>query len=334
MLKRIMLVLVAGALAACAGALPLAEAPERDDAAGLGPPDLTRLRVAGTQIVNARGQPVVLRGVNRPGLELDETGYERFTEADIGLMAQYGANVVRLPINPVWYLDQGRPAYRRRVAEVVTWAERHGMYTLLDLHWSNPDSTAVCRPDMVQATAFWRTAAETFAGRPAVLYDIYNEPCQITWEEWAPLAEALIDAVRSAEPEGLVLVPGVDWSYDLRGVLERPIQREQVVYKAHDYPWKAYLPREAAYGFLADHYPVVLGEFGADGRVRFGFWADPEWYGREVIGYAEARGLDGWIAWAWHIHTPPNLFADWMYTPTPFGAVVLEALQAARGTGR
>jgi aryl-phospho-beta-D-glucosidase BglC (GH1 family) len=242
-------------------------------------------------------------------------------------MAALGANLLRLPVNPVWY--RTRPDYRNAVATVIGWAEERRMYTLLDLHWSEPDGRSVCKPEMGNAARFWQEAAFDFRGRTSVIYDIYNEPCQIDWATWRPLAEQLVDAIRRVEPDALVVVPGVDWAYDLRGVAGDPVQRENIIYGAHDYPWKAYLDRERAYGYLADRYPVLLGEFGADYQPRYGFYQDPVEFTRGLLEFVDRRGLVGWAAWAWHAEITPNMFSDWQFTPTPFGQAVLDHLAAA-----
>ena len=63
-----------------------------------------RLHVAGNRLVNSRGRPVVLHGVNRSGTEfLCVQGHGIFDgptdQASISAMKAWGINAVRIPLN-------------------------------------------------------------------------------------------------------------------------------------------------------------------------------------------------------------------------------------------
>src|SRR5262245_5016114 len=95
---------------------------------------LPPLTTAGNRIVRAdTGEPILLRGVNRSGLEYSEPDEEGFlssaeiSQAEIGAIVQdWGANIIRLPFNQDWVL-RGRgawsaEAYRTALDRVIRWA--------------------------------------------------------------------------------------------------------------------------------------------------------------------------------------------------------------------
>lgn len=129
------------------------------------------LRVRKGQIVNQRGEPVRLRGVNVggwmnmedfmngfPGAEhrlratmaevLGEQKahffFERlldhfFNEEDVAFLKSVGVNVIRLPFNYRHFERDDRPfqyleAGFERLDRAVRWCARHGIYVILDFH--------------------------------------------------------------------------------------------------------------------------------------------------------------------------------------------------------
>jgi aryl-phospho-beta-D-glucosidase BglC (GH1 family) len=159
------------------------------------------LHVAGNQLVNAAGQRVVLRGVDRSGTEfMCVHGAGIFdgpdTAASIQMMKNQGINAVRVPLNEAcWngesYVQKAFQGakYRAAVTDYVNRLNAEGMVAVLDLHWTDGQYTgtasacqtaqAACQkpmPDAAQALPFWKSVAQTFKGNDAVIFDLFNEP--------------------------------------------------------------------------------------------------------------------------------------------------------------
>jgi hypothetical protein len=299
--------------------------------------DLPALEVRGTSICRRDdGQPLILRGVNRSGLEYAEPGAAGFlasvkmTREELETICRdWGASIVRLPLNQDWALN-GRGAfsdedYLKAVDHVISWAASHGTYTLLDLQWismekefgrlddGSPNHIAPL-PDF-DSPRFWRKLAERYRHEPAVLFDLYNEPHDCVAEDWVYWAKLLLRTIREAHPEALCFVSGIDWGYDLRGV---PFDEPNVVYSTHVYPWKP-ASWARAFGYLAGDVPLFAGEWG-------GTALHLEW-GRRAAAYF--RELDmGWTAWSWCDF--PHLVKDGV--ATEFGELVRGELRSARVT--
>ena len=171
------------------------------------------LAVRGRQIVDREsGRPVLLRGLNRSGLEYskpsttpgspcvrsagESSGWSFLDAAGISeseishVVRDWGANIIRLPFNQDWALNgRGNFAaeeYLAAIDQVIFWASAAGAYTLLDLQWldadaacgSNPDGSCNRVPSLptTDTLVVWRLLARRYRDEPAVLFDLFNEP--------------------------------------------------------------------------------------------------------------------------------------------------------------
>ncbi len=313
---------------------------------------LAALRTAGNRIVStATGQPVLLRGVNRSGLEYaepDEQGFlsgASLSRAEIQFIVQeWRCNILRIPFNQGFVLHgrSGRSGeeYRQALDQIIYWASLYGAYTLLDLQWL--DAERIYGGDRnfgaplpnIDSIELWSTLARRYKAEPAVLYDVFNEPhdrladdpyplnkedgatypankMTVTMQEWQPWAQTLTAAIRNENPEALVFVGGTNWAYDLRGM---PMDVENLVYSTHVYPNKGNNWADA-FGNLSKSVPVFVGEFGAGETQR-----DLDFLQR-LLSYMQELEL-GWTAWSWS--NEPFLVTR--YVPTAFGEAVRQKI--------
>ena len=133
-------------------------------------------------------------------------------------------------------------------------------------------------------------------------------------QEWSAWAARLVLAVRKSRPKGLIVIGGVDWAFDLRGVR---VNAPNIVYSTHLYPnrkrgvwWKALGSSEEV--------PVFVGEWG-------GTESDLD-FGLALVELMREQGL-GWTAWSWVDY--PQLIQSPRapdYEPTTFGHLVRNEL--------
>jgi endoglucanase len=310
-------------------------------------------------------QPILLRGVNRSGLEYTEpsdAGFlaaAEFTAEELReIVLGWRSNVLRLPFNQDWALRgrRGHSAgeYLASIDQVISWAATLGAYTILDLQWldaetvygQTEDENHAKRDNRVppapnaDTIVLWNTLAARYRDEPAVLFDLLNEPHDpleddflpihliapdgdvvesdgdfIGPEEWVPWATRLVREVRTIRPKGLILVGGVDWAFDLRGIR---VDAPNIVYSAHIYPRRGAEAWWKAIGRSAE-VPVFIGEWG-------GAASDLE-FGRSLADLMRQQGL-GWTAWSWvddpQLVQPPRAPN---YQPTLFGALVRSELR-------
>lgn len=230
---------------------------------------LTRLKVSGNQLLDADGNPILLRGVaiadphtlKRIDDLFDERLFQRLAD-------DWQVNLIRVPIHPAVYAKH--PNYVREFLDpIVEWGRRHRFYMLLDWHAiGDPRTGRSERPDVIADLGLARRGLTEIATRYRtfgwVLFGTFNEPTYIdSWNDWRPIATELIDTVRAVHPDAVCTVSGLDWGYDLRGAIRQPIPRDNLIYECHPYPWKDQAWRRFIRE-IARHHPVLLGEWGFD----------------------------------------------------------------------
>ncbi|MBV9947483.1 MAG: cellulase family glycosylhydrolase, partial [Myxococcales bacterium] len=184
--------------------------------------------------------------------------------------------------------------------------------------------------------AFWRQLADLFKGDGHVLFELYNEPHDISSDVWlhGGLAgntsyvgmQQLYDAVRGEGADNVVVVGGLQWAYNLGFVgPAQHVQGYNVMYATHPYLTSGNVPAswESSFGHLetTDFAPVIATEFGDSSASCTGSWD------QELIAFCDAHQAS-WTAWAWYpsdCHFPA-LIRDWAGTPTLQGAVVKQSL--------
>jgi endoglucanase len=322
------------------------------------------LHVQGNRLVTADGRDIWLQGLALPGLEWAGGG-AKIRETLAAALHDWRANCIRLPVREDFWFGRdpstaadGGAAYRELVDELVTATAGAGAYLALDLHRFKAPTPAHAE--------FWRDAAARYANHPAVLFDIFNEAHDITWEVWrdggridAPpgrqaVAEnefareqtdaighqALVDTVRATGAGNIVIAGGLDWAYDLSGVAAGFTLDDRggrgVMYASHIYPWKFDWNEKVL--CMAGKAPLFIGEVGCE-LVPLPFekpehYQDPYVWGPDAIGYIQTHRLH-WTAWSFHPRATPRVIGDWDFTPTPFwGAFVRAALRGVRFHGR
>jgi len=118
--------------------------PPRTYAPEWSPPQYASLpwvKVDGTHFCFDNGTYVVFHGLDYMGLELHPAFYNQSLE-DFDIMASWGFNLVRLPIDWSWVEPEPgvyNQSYIDQIRRVISMANRYGIYVVIDmhqLHWS------------------------------------------------------------------------------------------------------------------------------------------------------------------------------------------------------
>lgn len=318
------------------------------------------IKVQGNHLVNQNGETVRLLGVDRSG-----SGYECVATthvfagpsnaASVRAMVSWHINAVRVPLNEDCWLDlngvtTGGATYRSQILRYVHTLESFGLYVILDLHLAAPGTNVADSQwpmaDADHSVAFWTSMAETFKSDHAVLFDLFNEPYNISWQCWlsgcqtsygSPTAityqtagmQQLVDAVRSTGATTPLMLGGLDYSNDLTQWLqyEPDDPDHQLVVSFHTYNnggcdnptcWTSDVAP------LAKVVPVVTGEFGEDGCR--------DSFDRAFMPWADQHGVS-YLGWAWNATDAgyscsgmPALIVDYAGRPTAYGVALKEHL--------
>lgn len=315
------------------------------------------LHTRGNKVLDAGGKPVRLCGVNIASLEWRNDG-DHVEESVSRAIGDWKANLIRLPLaQDRWFgkmtnqIDGGA-AYRALVDKLVDTCAAAHVYLDLDLHWSDCGKWVNQggklgqhnMPDL-HSVDFWRDVATRYRNQPNVIFGLYNEPHDVSFAVWrsggtatdkparwnpdqtvvtyaAVGLQTLYDTVRAAGATNLVTIAGLDWGYDLSGVLQGyGIKGANLVYETHPYPNKPDWDRN--FGDASWKYPVYVGEWGFGGRGTNNLN-----YANRLMKYVQKHKLH-WTAWDLHTAAGPTLIKNWQYEPTPFGRFVKEQLAVA-----
>jgi endoglucanase len=327
------------------------------------PPQFEALSIVDGQIVDAQGQEVTLIGANRSSLEYLCTGDGHFQLEDFQAMRSWGMNVVRIPLSSEFWGNAGNqcPGYRQTVRAAIANAEQAGLYVILDLQWNAPfdlpndpkfGGGQYPLPDTGKDLAFWQDIATMFRSDQAVLFDLFGEPHDISWDTWynggqvdtelfqgnhpeggdrtyqAIGMRELAARVRAIAPDNLILISGLNWGFDLSQIPRYPIQLPNILYSTHpfDYGGKEPYDWPSAFGVPSEQVAVIAAEFGS--------YSCQTNYVATAIAYFKAHQMS-WLAWGWDpgLCGAPSLIQNWAGTPVGlYGEYIRQQMLAASQT--
>ncbi len=187
-----------------------------------------RLSVKGTQLIDERGEAIMLAGVSYGW----HNWWPRFyNEKSVKwLRDDWSCSVIRaaLGVGPRGsYLD--RPEWSAGLIEtVIQGAIDNDLYVIVDWH-SHQLKTE-------EAVSFFSAMAGKYGNYPHVIYEIFNEPVQDTWADVKAYSLEVIQAIRKSDPDNIILVGSPHWCQDLHIVADDPITGfDNLMYTVHFY---------------------------------------------------------------------------------------------------
>ncbi len=230
------------------------------------------LRVSGNRILDQNGNEFALFGMSLFWSQWIPQYYNR--DCIQWLRDDWKCTVVRaaMAVDYGGYLENPQQE-QIKIMQVIDAAIELGIYVIVDWH----DHEAEKHLD--RAKTFFRSMANKYGQYPNLIYEIYNEPLQVSWPDVVkPYAEAVIEEIRNIDPDNLILVGSTDWSQALDQVAKDPVKMENIAYSLHFYA--------GTHGqWLRDKAQVALDSGLA---VFVNEWGLSEASGDGTLGYAEA----------------------------------------------
>ncbi len=248
-----------------------------------------KLNVRGTQLVDEHGQDLMLRGVSFGW----HNWWPRFYNAGTvkWLKDDWGCNVVRaaMGVEPNGaYLS--RPDWsKEKIKAVVDAAIKEGLYVIIDWHSHNIR--------LPEAKEFFIEMANTYGKYPNVIYEIFNEPERQSWADVKSYSIDVINAIRTIDPDNIILVGSPHWDQDVHLVADDPITGQtNLMYSLHYYAATHKQPlRDRGDYALSKGLPLFISESAGMEATGNGPLNDEEW-GR-WIEWAEQNKMS-WITWS------------------------------------
>jgi aryl-phospho-beta-D-glucosidase BglC (GH1 family) len=262
-----------------------------------------KLRLKGLQLVNQRGQPIQLRGLSSAGLG----DYPLcVTKQSIQyLVERLGITVFRAAVN----LDSlngyaSNPGYfDEYLLNLITWCEELGIYFIIDWHvlLAGDPNVYLDSPGATTgiAVTFWQKYATLCKDMDHVLYEIANEPNNVSWNATVGYHNIIIDAIRAIDQETIIIAGTTTFSQDLNLAAALPVKNPyNVMYSFHFYA--------ASHDFLLplfsqyiDIIPVFISEWGmstADGNGTM----DSSTAQQYLAIASDNNIVISWVAWSWN----------------------------------
>ncbi|GEM_PF-102184 len=249
-----------------------------------------RLRVEGTKLVNAKGEPVQLRGVS---FGWHNMWPRFFNEGSVTRLARdWGADIVRcsigLDLDSLTYDKNPELAYEC-VDRVMRGAVQNDCYVLVDFH-SHANNLPL-------AKKFFEDVTKKYGHLPNVLYEIWNEPTEVPWQETKEYSEELIPLIRANAPESVIIVPTPRWDQEVDKAADDPITKfDNLMYSLHYYAatHKDHFRDKAKYA-LSKGLPIFMSECAAMEHTGDGVIDPASW--DEWMQLADEHDIS-WICWS------------------------------------
>jgi endoglucanase len=208
---------------------------------------------------------------------------------DIAFLKATGFNTVRVPLNWRLFVKPGESGADRfegsgwsLLDRLVQWCREAGLRVIIDLHAAPGGQTGVNHDDgpgfpltfyvprYRQLTiALWQQLAAHYRDETAILgYDLLNEPISPYSDmnylnpQLEPLYRDIVAAVRSVDPNHVVLLAGAQWGTNF-AVFDRPFDGN-AVYTYHKFWVNPTRDGVQEYLNFSNHWkvPVLIGETG------------------------------------------------------------------------
>jgi mannan endo-1,4-beta-mannosidase len=287
------------------------------------------LHISGTKIVEANGQPFVMRGVNHP-----HVWYTGRTNSFADVKA-LGSNTVRVVLG-----TGKRWGPSTDTAEVIALCKQNKMICVLEVHDTTGYGEEGAAASLDEAANYWISQKSALVGQEDyVVINIGNEPIGNTnAAQWTDATANAVKKMRANGFQHLLMVDGPNWGQDWQHIMKANAQtildadsQKNTVLSIHMYSVYSSASTIVDYlnHFQTNNWPLVIGEFGwkfASGEV------DHE----TILAESEKRGL-GYLAWSWSGNSDPILDMATDFDPnrlTTWGERIFNGANGIKATAK
>lgn len=231
-----------------------------------------RLQVNGNKIVDKNNEAVSFAGNSFFWSNDNWGGYRFYKKSTVSwLKLDWQATIIRAAIgvdDSGGYIES-KTNNVNRAKTLIDAAIEEGLYIIIDWHSHHAENY------QEEAIEFFSEMAELYGGYDNIIYEIYNEPLDISWSNvLKPYSEKVIKAIREIDPDNLILVGTPTWSQDVDLAAQDPITTDSNLayvlhfYTVHHQQWL----RDRASEALNSGIALFITEWGSLGYTQ----DDPE----------------------------------------------------------
>ena len=194
-----------------------------------------RLHINGSKLLNEYNEEVRLTGVSNSeppnnSEAIKEQGTTMYSEKSLHTLHTWGGNVFRIFMNKK-YINWTGEQHNKLINDLKDAMDnmiKNDMYIILN--WS-PGGLA----NKEYAKAFFEEISSFYPNDPHIIYEIWNEPNDVTWEEVKEYANYVIPFIRNESPDAVVIVGSPKWDSRLDYVASSPLNIDNIMYSHHTY---------------------------------------------------------------------------------------------------
>ncbi|WP_109299345.1 glycoside hydrolase family 5 protein [Aquimarina sp. AU474] len=216
------------------------------------------LKVSGNKIVDKNNNSIQLRGMS---LFWSQWMGQYYTSETVKwLKEDWKCNIVRAAMgveDSDGYLTN-KETEKQKIFTVIDAAIAEGIYVIVDWHSHHAED------HVEDAKSFFSEIAQKYGDQPNIIYEIYNEPLNVSWVDvLKPYHEQVIAAIRAHDPDNMIICGTRTWSQDVDEVIGNTINDNNVAYTLHYYAatHKQFL-RDKAQKALDAGIPIFVTEYG------------------------------------------------------------------------
>ena len=190
------------------------------------------LQVSGNRIVDQHEQEAQLRGMSFYWSQWSPRKY--YTP---GVVKWFRDDWKCSVLRAAMAVEEGSGSYIddsitqiERVETVIDAAIENGIYIIIDWHTHHAEDYED------EAKAFFGYMAQKYGSYDNVIYEIYNEPLNVSWNTVIkPYSASVIAEIRKYDPDNLILAGNRSWSARPDEAVTNPIDDPNVAYVMHYY---------------------------------------------------------------------------------------------------
>ena len=184
------------------------------------------------------GNEVQVKGMSLYWSSAEAAATDFYTETAINTMVKdMKIEIVRfaMGVSESWdygrgYLTGGADKQKKMLKAVVEAAVKNDIYVIIDWHSHQADNQTS------DAVSFFSWAAETYGQYDNVIFEVYNEPTNISWSSIKTYADQVVSAIRQ-HSDNLILVGTPSWDQKPQEAIGNEVNdpKKNVAYTLHYY---------------------------------------------------------------------------------------------------
>jgi len=187
------------------------------------------LKITNGHLMNSKNEKIQLKGMSLFWSQWAPKFYNFETVKN--LKEEWNINIIRaaMAVEHDGYLENPQRE-KEKVKQIIEAAIDLDLYVIVDWHDHHAED------HLQEAKQFFAGIARDYGHRPNLIYEIYNEPLDVSWSNVLKIYhEEVISAIRAHDDDNLIIVGTPKWSQRVDLAAEDPIEEKNIAYTLHFY---------------------------------------------------------------------------------------------------